>query len=153
MDLAGLCPTLVTYGAWASGPGLAVVFSSLHHPALKRLHTFPLDHSPIDRFSLSSAFTFDFVIAFSFTSPPSIFSFKKVCVCAQLLSRVRLSVIPWTVAHQAPLYMEFFRQEYWSGLPFPSPGDLPDPGIKSASLVSPALAGRSFTTEPLGKLR
>ena len=50
--------------------------------------------------------------------------------------------------HQAPLSMEFTRQEYKSGLPFPSPGDLPDPGIKP---VSPALAGRLFTTEPPGK--
>ena len=56
---------------------------------------------------------------------------------------------PWTVAHQAPLPMGFFRQEYWSGLPFPSPGDLPNPGIKP---VFPALAGGFFTTEPPGKL-
>ena len=49
----------------------------------------------------------------------------------------------WTVAHQAPLSMEFPKQEYWSGLPFPSPGDLPDPGIKSES---PALARGFFTT-------
>ena len=60
-------------------------------------------------------------------------------------------VSPWTVACQAPLSMEFSRQEYWSGFPFPSPGDLPDPGIKSASPVSPALAGRFFTSEPPGK--
>jgi len=53
-------------------------------------------------------------------------------------------VTPWTLAHQAPLSMEFSRQEYWSELPFPSPGDLPDPGIK---LASPALIGRFFTTE------
>ena len=53
---------------------------------------------------------------------------------------------PWTVARQAPLSMGFSRQEYWSGQPFPSPGDLPDPGIKATSLVSPALAGRLFTT-------
>ena len=45
-------------------------------------------------------------------------------------SRVRLFLTPWTIAHQAPLSMEFSRQEYWSGLPFPSPGDLSDPGIK-----------------------
>ena len=51
----------------------------------------------------------------------------------------------------APLSMEFSRQEYWCGLPFPTPGDLPDPGIEPASLVSPALAGRFFTTGPLGK--
>ncbi|KAM7230968.1 hypothetical protein CapIbe_018458, partial [Capra ibex] len=54
--------------------------------------------------------------------------------------RVRLSVTPWTLARQAPLSMGFSRQEYWSGLPFPSPGDLPDPGIDPASLMSPALA-------------
>ena len=53
---------------------------------------------------------------------------------------------PWTVAHQAPLSMGFLRQIYWSGLPFPSPGNLPDPGMES---VSPALAHRFFTTEPL----
>ena len=61
-----------------------------------------------------------------------------VCVC------VCMCVIPWTVAHQAPLSMRFPRQEYWSGLPFPSPRDLPDPWIKS---VSPALTGGFFTTE------
>ena len=55
---------------------------------------------------------------------------------------------PWTVALRAPLVMGFPRQEYRSGLPFPSPGDLPDPGIESESPVSPALAGGFFTTEP-----
>ena len=53
-----------------------------------------------------------------------------------------------TMAHQAPLSMGFPRQEYWSGLPFPSSGDLPNPGIE---LLSPALAGGFFTTVPLGK--
>ena len=52
---------------------------------------------------------------------------------------------PWTVAHQAPLSTEFSRQEYWSGLPFPSPGDLPDPGIKPGS---PALQADSLPSEP-----
>ena len=52
------------------------------------------------------------------------------------------------VAHQAPLFMEFPRQEYWSGWPFPTAGDLPNPGIKPMSLVSPALAGRFFTVVP-----
>ena len=56
--------------------------------------------------------------------------------------------IPRTVAYQAPLAMGFSRQEYWSGLPFPSLGDLPDPGIK---LMSTALAGTFFPTEPLRK--
>ena len=58
------------------------------------------------------------------------------------------SATPWTVACQAPLSVGFPRQEYWSGLLFPSPGDLPNPGIE---LACPALAGRFFTTEPPGK--
>ena len=57
---------------------------------------------------------------------------------------------PWTVVHQARLSLAFPRQEYWSGLPFPSPGDLPNPGIKPKSLASPALAGRFITTRYLG---
>ena len=60
------------------------------------------------------------------------------------------SATPWTVARQAPLSMEFSRQEYWSGLPCPSPGDLPAPGIEPAS---PALEGRFFTSESLGFLK
>ena len=61
------------------------------------------------------------------------------------LSRVQLFATPWTVAHQAPPSMGFSRQEYWSGLPFPSPGDLPDPGIESRS---PALQADTLTSEP-----
>ena len=53
-------------------------------------------------------------------------------------------VTPWTIAHQAPLSMEFSRQEYWSGLPFPAVGDLLDPGIKTMSLASPALQADSL---------
>ena len=63
----------------------------------------------------------------------------------QSLSRVQLFSAPWTIARQASLSMEFSRQEYWSGLPFPTSGDLSDPGIEPASLVSPALAGGFFT--------
>ena len=59
--------------------------------------------------------------------------------------------IPWTVPRQASLSMGFSRQEYWSGLPFPSPGDLPNPGIESMSPVSPALQADSFNAEPSGK--
>ena len=59
---------------------------------------------------------------------------------------VLLFATPWIVAHQAPLSMGFSRQEYWSGLPYPPPGDLPDPGIEPMSLQSPALAGRFITT-------
>ena len=64
------------------------------------------------------------------------------------LSHVRLIAIPWTAARQAPLSVEFSRQEYWSGLPFPSPGDLPDPGIKHRTLE---LWADSSSSEPLGK--
>ena len=68
-----------------------------------------------------------------------------------VLSHVLLFVTPWTVAHQAPLCVEFPRREYRSGLPFPSPQGRPNPGIAPASPASPALAGRLFTTVPSGK--
>ena len=74
-----------------------------------------------------------------------------LCVCAQALNRVQLFATPWTAAHQTPLSMGFPRQEYWSGLPFPTPGDLPDPGIELTSLAPPALAGMFSTTGPPGK--
>ena len=63
-----------------------------------------------------------------------------------VLSRVWLFVTPWSIAHETPLIMKFPRQECWSWLPFPTPGDLPDPRVKPVSLVSLALAGRFFTT-------
>ena len=63
-----------------------------------------------------------------------------------IFSHVQLFVTLWTVAHQAPLSIGFPRQEYWSGLPFPTLGDLPNPGIKPASLATPALAGGFFTS-------
>ena len=74
-------------------------------------------------------------------SPPK---WKKV----KSLSCVQLFVTPWTVAHQAPPSKEFSRQEYWSGLTFPSPGDLPDPGIESGS---PILQADALLSEPPGK--
>ena len=66
---------------------------------------------------------------------------KKV----KVLVMVSNSVTPWTIAHQAPLSMEFSRQEYWIWLPFPSPGDLPDPGIEP---TSPALQADSLPSDP-----
>ena len=74
-----------------------------------------------------------------------------VCVCVrvrthvQSLSHVRIFATLWMVAGQAPLSVGFFRQEHWSGLPFPPPGDLPHPGMEPMSPVCPALAGRFFT--------
>ena len=70
----------------------------------------------------------------------------------QSLCCVQLSVTSWTVAHQAPLSMEFSRQDYWSGLLFPPPGDPPYPGIEPAPLASPALAGGFFTTSATWKV-
>ena len=76
---------------------------------------------------------------------------KKKVKKVKLLSHVRLFATPWTVAHQAPLSMEFSRQEYWSGLSFAFPGNLPNPGIKPTSLASPVLSDGFFTTVPPGK--
>ena len=75
-------------------------------------------------------------------------SLKRMKVKVKSLSPVRLFVTPWTVAYQAPPSMGFSRQEYWSGLPFPSPGDLPDPVIE---LRSPALQADALLSEPPGK--
>ena len=72
---------------------------------------------------------------------------RNVAGGAQPLSRVRLFAIPWTVVYQASLSKGFSRQEYWSGLPFPSPGDLPNPRIESRS---PALPADAFPSEPPG---
>ena len=66
------------------------------------------------------------------------------CAVLSHFSHVPLFATPWTVAHQAPLSTGFSRQEYWSGLPFLSPGDLPDPGLEPESTKSPALAGGFF---------
>ena len=73
---------------------------------------------------------------------------KCVCVHAQLLSRAQLFATPWTIARQAPLSVGSSREEYWSGLPFPSPRDLPDPGIKPRS---PARQVDSLPSGPTGK--
>ena len=76
---------------------------------------------------------------------------KPARVLSREPSHAQLFGTPWTLARQAPLSMEFSRQEYWSGLPFPPSGGLPDSRIKPMSLASRALTGGFFTTEPLGK--
>ena len=97
-------------------------------------------------------FFFLFFLVFHFLNFPS--CYKKTCIpfwgksALNRFSHVRLFVTPWTVAHEASLSMEFSRQEYWSGLPFPSPGDLPDPGIEHRSL---ALQTDSLPSEQPGK--
>ena len=85
----------------------------------------------------------------SFSSCLLCISFTAVWACV-LSRQVRLLVTLWTIAHQAPLSMGFSRQEYWSGLPCPPPGDLPNLGIQPKSLTSPALVG-SLPLAPLGK--
>ena len=75
-------------------------------------------------------------------------NFLQISVKVKLLSPVWLFATPWTIAHQALPSMGFSRQEYWSGLPFPSPGDLPNPGIE---LRSPTLQADALTSEPPGK--
>ena len=76
---------------------------------------------------------------------------RVICCCYCLIAKSCPILLwpPWAVIHQVPWFMVFPRQEYWSELPFPTPGDLPNPGIKPAS---PALAGGFFTTAPPGKL-
>ena len=68
-----------------------------------------------------------------------------VCAVLGRVSHVQLFATLWTVARQAPQSMGFSRQEYWSGLPFPTPGDLPGPRIEPMPFISPVLAGRLFT--------
>ena len=93
------------------------------------------------------------ISAFDPAHPPVYFVISVMCILAALaqLCCVRLFATPGTVALQAPLSMEFSRQEYWSGLLFPSPGHLPQAGIGPTSSVAPTLAGRFFTTAPPGK--
>src|SRR5574337_123934 len=76
-----------------------------------------------------------------------------LCHAAMLsrFSRVRLCVTPWTGAHQAPLSKGFSRQEYWNGLPFPPPGDLPHPETEPISPLSPELQAGPLPAEPLGR--
>ena len=100
-------------------------------------------------FFLSSASTF--ITAFNTLSGELLISIYLDIAYSVALSCLTL----WDPMHcspPAPLFMEFSRQEYWSGFSFPPPGDLPDPGIEPTSPASPALAGRFFTSEPPGKL-
>ena len=94
------------------------------------------------------------VPSFSSSSMVAVSTFQwaaisSMCVCSVAQS-CPSSAIPWTVAHQAPLSMEFSREEYWSRLPFPSPGNLSDPVVELTSVEPPALAGEFFTTAPPG---
>ena len=69
----------------------------------------------------------------------------RACVHASSLSHICLFAAPWAIARPDALSMEFYRQDYWSGLPFPTPGNIPNPGVEPMSLVSPTLAGGFLT--------
>ena len=101
-------------------------------PEMYLYHVLGLSYQFYKRYALF--FSFCFIVLLLTACMPTQFS----CV--------RLFVTMWTVARQAPLSMGFSRQEHWSGLPCPSPGNRPNPGIKPTALKSPALAGRFFTT-------
>ena len=93
---------------------------------------------------LHSVFTYHFYITVGFRAFNLIVGVKVLV--AQPCPTLQFTATLWTIAHQTPLSMEFSRQECWSGFPFPSPGDLPNPGIEPASLTSPALVCGFFTT-------
>ena len=84
----------------------------------------------------------------SYIHPRNVLDTLTYCCCCLVIKSCLTLATPWTVVCQAPRSIRFFRQEYWNGLPFPSPGDLLDPGIEPAS---PELANGFFTTEPTGK--
>ena len=100
----------------------------------------PLSYLQIVGIRVNFSFVYNFIVL-HFT----------VCVCVLTQLCLILRDPTGTITHKAPLSIGSSKQESWSGLPFPPPGDLPDPGIKPSSPVSPALAGRFFTTEPPGK--
>ena len=91
---------------------------------------------------------FHYISHYKFEYIQGLYIYNDIHVCY----RIQLFATPWTVAHQAPLSMGFPRQEYWSGLPFPPPEDLPDLGIKTASLMSPSLQVDSLPLSQLGNL-
>ena len=117
-----------------STPGLPVYH---HLPELTQTHV----HRVGDAIQPSHPLSSPFPPAPNPSQHQSLLHMLKV----KSLSRVRLFAIPWTIAHQDPLSMGFSRQEYWRGLPFPSPGDLPNPGIKPRS---PALQADALPSEP-----
>ena len=137
-----------------TGKGKALDTStSMPEARIQWMNAFKIQREEVSYRAKSSAESRD--IRKTFADKPSIQKCTKVLsvVIACMLSCVQLLVAPWNAAHQAPLSMGFPRQEYWSGLSFPPPGDLPDPGIEPTSPESPALAGRFFTTAPPGKHR
>ena len=100
------------------------------------------ESSPTPQFKSINSSVLRFLFSFFLVLPLYCYQPISLHPCAHMLSHV----IPWTSAHQT-LSMDFSRQEYWSGVPFPTPGDLSNPGIEPTSLGSPVLTGRFFTTK------
>ena len=136
-----------------------VIFSSLKICSLSSIHSCGQStlHMLVALYVTISSFPSFFLPFFFSPLPPSLPSFLSPLLPSFLpywkwkcrsLSCVRLFATPWTVAHRAPLSIEFTRQEYWRGLPCPSPGDLPNPGTKPRS---PSLQADSLPSEPPGK--
>ena len=128
-------------------PSVSSVEQNLRTTGLERnthAKVVPMPVNPSDCKLNCLALCYPLLASVSFTCNRTLCLKKKV----KLLSYVRFFAILWTVAYQAPLSMGFSRRQYWSGLSFPSPGDLPDPGIKPAS---PALQADALHSEPPGK--
>ena len=125
---------------------LLVSRSCLHHGAVPQRSPLPCS---TDAWDHGAVLLTQHVLMHRLLSSPSyVFSLSFTWSEVKSLSRVWLFATPWTAARQAPLFMGFSRQEYWSGLPFPSPGDFPNPGIKPGS---PALQADASSFEPPGK--
>ena len=137
---------MLTHSRWILINRNRRVWQINHHPP-----SFALTDYPMAKFR-HTAFP---CITSHFSCLASLFSHFRcpgfVCVCAQSLGRVQHSVTPWTVAHQVPLFMEFSRQECWNGLPFPPPGDLPDPGMEAVSPPASPAIGRQILLSHLGR--
>ena len=112
-----------------------IIFRPLSKKIILNIHNMKSSYTFVNSAELTNASS-----SWPHSSPGN----NHMCVLS-CFSRVWLFATPWTVVHQIPLSMEFSRQEYWSGLPFPTPEYIPDSGIQPASLAPPALAGRFFT--------
>ena len=133
-------------GQRSKGKNLDWIHCDLSSQHLLCFHSlYPDENAQTQPVSRDRANGNDFDIQGCGLSHPAVLS-----VYLQSLSRVRLFATSWTEAYQALVSMEFSMEEYWSGLPFPTPGDLPNSAIEPASLASPAFSGRYFTTEPPG---
>ena len=138
------CPRVSSGGffPWLCGV-LISILQNLKRPSLQISEALSLQLAPFC-YPTSWILAASALLNSSAAGDSEILSF--LCLNAQLLSRVWLFATPWTVAHQASLSIESSRQEYWSGLPFPPPGDLPDLGIEPMSPASPGKADGFFTT-------